>query len=712
MNRQLVRQKVLAVTAIVLLSVLFALSRSTDPSAHARLVDLLRGARESEEMLGRVVLEISTRRLLTYDPILTAEQGLEQSVAEIQSDPAMRVEPEAGLLERNAMVVKDRRALIEHFKTTDAVYHNSSLSQPLLMHKVTGRFRAAGQFAIADAIEDWDQILFLRLHERVTEAEFNAATSRLRALSGNAPEVSHDIELLVSHAQVLVGGQEATGELVGQILDASGGELLSEIYRTYMEGHVAADRRAGWVLYALYASAFLCVVSLVALSARVDRIFKRLTSTNRLLKERGAELRRLSAELTEEIHQREAVQQALKCHRDNLECQVAERTADLVASKAYLVDAIETLPEAFVLFDPDDRLLVCNTAYRSLFRALDLELTPGLGYEEIVRLAFERKLFEIKSDDPERCLLDRFSSHRAVGSETVRSDFRLSDGRWIEMLDRRTRDGGFVSLLIDVTEARRRDEMMAQRSKQAALGQLAGGVAHEINNLLQPALTFPELVRDRLPPEDIESREDLDMVLDSVRKAREVVRNILLFSRKQEPTLEIVDLAAETQKALKFVRDLLPPGISLHHVIVDPGVTAAINRTQLTQVLTNLVINAAHASSDHGMIAVTLGRAQPSAEQAEHLGIDAGSTYATLAVADNGTGMDAATMAHIFEPFFTTKPQGEGTGLGLSVVFGILKSWKGAIAVDSTLGSGTVFTLYIPMVVRDRAAETAPSIAA
>jgi signal transduction histidine kinase len=428
--------------------------------------------------------------------------------------------------------------------------------------------------------------------------------------------------------------------------------------------------------------------------------------------ERAGELERLSVALQGEIEERTTVQEALEEHMDGLERKVAERTVALVASEARLVDAIETLPEAFVLFDAEDRLVVCNTAYRTLFSLTKHETQKNITFGEIKRRAFRRGLFADDAGNTEPEWQDSSVDPHSVGNKVRRTEVRLADGRWIEVQERRTLDAGFVSLQIDVTETRLRDEALAERNKLTALGQLAGGVAHEINNLLQPALIFPELVRDRLPPDDLDSREELDIVLDSVRKAREIVRNILLFSRKQEPTLETVDLAAETATAVKFVRDLLPAGILLqHHIDASPAM-AAVNRTQLAQVLTNLVLNAVHAMDSRGAITVRLGQTRPSASQAEALAIGADANYLTLTVADTGTGMDSAVVARIFEPFFTTKPLGEGTGLGLSVVFGILRSWQGAIAVESKLGTGTAFTLYIPMVDPTPAAQLAPSVAA
>ena len=200
------------------------------------------------------------------------------------------------------------------------------------------------------------------------------------------------------------------------------------------------------------------------------------------------------------------------------------------------------------------------------------------------------------------------------------------------------RDGGTVGIRVDVTEARQREAAERDREKLAALGQLAGGVAHEINNLLQPAITLPELVRDRLPQDATESRDDLDCVIEAARKIREIVRNILLYARKEEPRLAPLDLVAELRASIGFVRDLMPPSI----VVCDMGFEAmrgcdvAANKTQLTQVLTNLLVNAAQAMKGTGTITVSVAVTEPTAEVAAELGIEAGGPFVAVAVRDTG----------------------------------------------------------------------------
>jgi signal transduction histidine kinase len=184
---------------------------------------------------------------------------------------------------------------------------------------------------------------------------------------------------------------------------------------------------------------------------------------------------------------------------------------------------------------------------------------------------------------------------------------------------------------------------------------------------------------------------------EGVRKARDIVRNVLTYARKEEATLQQDDLALATAGALKFIRGLLPPGITLQDSGMPESLPAIFNKTELTQILSNLVLNAAHASNQQGVVEVQLGHMFPSKAAVLTYGLKPSHRYATLSVLDHGSGMDAATQARIFEPFFTTKPLGVGTGLGLSVVLGIVRSWNGAIAVESALGAGTRFTLYIPV---------------
>jgi signal transduction histidine kinase len=377
--------------------------------------------------------------------------------------------------------------------------------------------------------------------------------------------------------------------------------------------------------------------------------------------------------------------------------EAAERAARRASRR--LVDAIEAIPEGFVLHDAEDRLVLCNQRYGEIYGLPPELMTEGVPFEDVLRAAAESKTFVLEGQDSEDWVAERLALHRSVNS--IHVEQRLSNGRWMQVDERRTSDGGTVGIRVDVTEARQREAAERDREKLAALGQLAGGVAHEINNLLQPVLALPDLVGDRLLPGDTESREDLACVTESARKMRDIVRNILLFARKEEPRLALLDLVAEVQAALGFVGELMPPSITVReeHLDVHRGCMVAVNKTQLTQVLTNLLVNAAQATAGAGTITVSVGRIDPTQDEAAELAIEGGRDYMTVSIADTGSGMPEAVRARVFEPFFTTKPVGQGTGLGLSVAYGILRSWQGAITVGSAPGQGSTFVLYVPILV-------------
>ena len=379
--------------------------------------------------------------------------------------------------------------------------------------------------------------------------------------------------------------------------------------------------------------------------------------------------------------------------------ELAEREA--TRARIRLVDAIEAIPEGFILHDAEDRLVLCNKRFGEIYSLTEDLMVPGVSFEEVLRSSAKRGTVVPDGQSLDDWVAERMARHRSAGSPHLEQ--QLANGRWLKVVERRTSDGGVVGIRVDVTEARARDAVEREREKLAALGHLAGGVAHEINNLLQPALVLPGLVRDRLQPGDEESRADLECVLDGVRKVREIVRNILLFARREEPVLAKLDLIDELCAALSFVRGLMPPSVTVREKGLDPyrGCRVAVNKTQLIQVLTNLLVNAAQATRGTGTVTVSAERIEPSAAAADRMSIAFGRPYLSVAVADTGSGMDEATQARIFEPFFTTKPVGQGTGLGLSVVHGIMRSWNGAITVDSALGVGSTFTLYLPIASND-----------
>jgi len=262
---------------------------------------------------------------------------------------------------------------------------------------------------------------------------------------------------------------------------------------------------------------------------------------------------------------------------------------------------------------------------------------------------------------------------------------------------------GYVGTITDVTSLKRAEEERAriearlrQSRKMESLGTLAGGIAHDFNNILNGIFGFVDLARLELPP-DHRAQAWLDRIASSSLRARELVRQILTFSRKSEGERVAQRLRPVVSEALRLLRSTLPAMVELETNIAGDAPAVLADATQIHQVILNLCTNAWHAlPARGGKISVTLeGCALTKAEAEAHPDLSPGE-WTRLVVADNGCGMDAATLDHIFEPFFTTKETGAGTGLGLAVVHGIVKSHDGAIVVRSTAGAGSTFELYFP----------------
>jgi PAS domain S-box-containing protein len=282
--------------------------------------------------------------------------------------------------------------------------------------------------------------------------------------------------------------------------------------------------------------------------------------------------------------------------------------------------------------------------------------------------------------DQESIELDAQGQRRVFRNTMVGT---VADGHWV-------RTWGITS---DVTERLHLEEQLRNAQQLEAIGRLAGGVAHDFNNILSIIMGHGELLL--ATGVDERSRIGLEQMRRAAERAASLTQQLLAFSRKQvlQPkVLDLNDTVADVQKMLSRVigEDIeliarLHP--SLMAVKADPG--------QVEQVLMNLAVNARDAMPHGGKLAMETSNLEIPEDEARDLDLAAG-RYVMLRVTDTGNGMDAVTLAHIFEPFFTTKPMGKGTGLGLSTVYGIVKQSGGGIQVESVPGSGTAFRIYLP----------------
>ncbi|MDB6038193.1 MAG: hypothetical protein JWM99_2034 [Verrucomicrobiales bacterium] len=302
------------------------------------------------------------------------------------------------------------------------------------------------------------------------------------------------------------------------------------------------------------------------------------------------------------------------------------------------------------------------------------------------------------------------------GSATHRYLHQNGSWRWLETSARRFRTSSgedrAVVILRDVTERRERaaaqalaETRLRQSQKMEALGTLAGGIAHDFNNILALIFGNIELASMDQPP-GARSQERLDGAMKAANRAADLVRQILTFSRRKDPERKALDVSQVVLEVVKLLRAGLPSTIEIRTTIPDSLPQILADSSQIYQVMMNLATNASHAMRQCGGV-LDVGLSSETVESGSILTIPglAPGRYLKITVTDSGEGMLPEVVDRVFEPFFTTKPIGEGTGLGLSVVHGIIKAHDGAIFVQSQLGHGSTFELYFPAV------KTGPTLA-
>ena len=263
---------------------------------------------------------------------------------------------------------------------------------------------------------------------------------------------------------------------------------------------------------------------------------------------------------------------------------------------------------------------------------------------------------------------------------------------------------GMIGLIRDITEQKREEEEkqlleshLRKSQRLETIGTLAGGIAHDFNNILTPILGYAEMGVMSLGEEEPLYQYFSEIML-AAQRAQQLVAQIMTFSKTEEGESTVVNVQAVISEALKLVRPLIPVTITIephfefcHNILADSS--------KLHQVILNLCTNAFHAMEQSGgVLRVDLREVTLDGSMMKLFPDFGQSRYVRITLSDSGCGMDARIMEHIFEPFFTTKPANKGTGLGLSVVYGIIKSFRGGIRVESKLGNGTTFTIYLPVI--------------
>lgn len=346
------------------------------------------------------------------------------------------------------------------------------------------------------------------------------------------------------------------------------------------------------------------------------------------------------------------------------------------AQRAWL--AISRTTEAFALFDREGRLQLWNDNFvRYLSLPADLQL-PGLTHAQL--LAMSSPCIDVTDFDTRLLALADHPDETLVAL--------LANGRWLRSAARRTDDGARVIVHVDITELKQaeaalqeRETELRQAQKLEAIGKLAGGVAHDFNNILTVIIGYTQLLQD--PASDPgQAREALVQIDRAAERAAALTRQLLAFGRKQQLQPQVLALNDIVHELRPLLERLLPASVTIEVRLRATDSSVLVDRQQMEQVLLNLAVNARDALPDGGRLCYETA--------------DDGDARVHLRVSDDGEGMDAQTRERAFEPFYTTKPPGQGSGLGLASVYGFVTQSGGEILLASAPGEGCVFDIYLP----------------
>jgi PAS domain S-box-containing protein len=376
----------------------------------------------------------------------------------------------------------------------------------------------------------------------------------------------------------------------------------------------------------------------------------------------------------------------------HLKREIAERTR-AEKDNLQLKFAIEQAAEGIVITDIDSVIEYVNPAFLSF---------TGYSREEVIGQRTSILKSGRQSQEFYRNLWDTCLSGKVWKGKLFN---KRKDGSVFEeeliispIWDKEGKLVNFVAITRDISKESMLEAQLRQAQKLESIGTLAGGVAHDFNNILTPILGYSDMILMQLEGNN-PVKSDIEQIAKAAYRAKDLVKQILAFSRQSEQSRKPVRLHLIFKEALKLLRASLPATIEIQESLTKENDTVESDASQMHQVLMNLCTNAFHAMRDKGgILRVTLDSVTLDNEMVTNQTTLCAGQYIRLTVSDTGQGMEKKVTERMFEPFFTTKGTGEGTGLGLSTVHGIVASHNGGITVSSALGKGTTFNIYLPTI--------------
>ncbi len=394
---------------------------------------------------------------------------------------------------------------------------------------------------------------------------------------------------------------------------------------------------------------------------------------------------------------RKQTEEDLRLARDELEKRVEERTGQLartvdalrVSEKKYRTLFEESKDVVFIV-DNNGKLVDINTAGVELLgykkeELLELDLVRDLNINDQTRSQFRKQLTSLGY------INDAELELRGKDGDTVTVIISAS-----LMHDDEGRSVGYRGIAHDVTQRKFLEQQLLQAQKLESIGLLAGGVAHEFNNLLTGISGYGQIIEDAIPPDDELLRESIGQVLKAADRAAELTRSLLAFSRKQIIDPKPVHVHTIIQNTVGLIKRIIGGDIELTSSFSDKKLLVKVDAGQMEQVLLNLATNARDAMPSGGHMDIKTQEVVVGEGSESNYGLTVPGIYALISVSDTGTGIDKDSLKRVFEPFYTTKEIGKGTGLGLSIIYGIVKQNNGSVLIDSEPGKGTTVSIYLP----------------